>query len=66
MPKFLTIIDAKCIKAIPKAGRGGPYVCETSRFRHFLYNRLTDGGEVVNLKPRPPFTPRKIPGTHFC
>jgi hypothetical protein len=33
---------------------------------HFLDNRLTDGGEVVNLTPRPPFTPRKIPGTHFC
>jgi hypothetical protein len=28
-------------------------------------NRLTDGGEV-SLTRRPPFTPRKIPGTHFC
>jgi hypothetical protein len=25
-----------------------------------------DGGEVVSLMRRPPFTPRKIPGTHFC
>jgi hypothetical protein len=33
------------------------------RLPHFLDNRLTDGGEVVNLKCRPPFTPRKIPGT---
>jgi hypothetical protein len=32
---------------------------------HFLDNRLTDGGEVVSLMRRPPFTPRKIPGTHF-
>jgi hypothetical protein len=32
----------------------------------FLNNRLTDGGEVVSLTHRPPFTPRKIPGTHFC
>jgi hypothetical protein len=24
------------------------------------------GGEVVSLKRRPPFTPMKIPGTHFC
>jgi hypothetical protein len=32
----------------------------------FLYNRLTDGGEVVSLTRRPPFTPRKIPGTGFC
>jgi hypothetical protein len=29
-------------------------------------NRLTDGGEVVSLTRRPPFVPRKIPGTHFC
>jgi hypothetical protein len=32
----------------------------------FLDNRLTDGGEVVSLTHRPPFTPRKMPGTHFC
>jgi hypothetical protein len=37
-----------------------------SRFPHFLDNRLTDGDKVVNLKCRPPFTPRKIPGSHFC
>jgi hypothetical protein len=30
-----------------------------------LDNRLTDGGEAVGLMRRPPFTPRKIPGTHF-
>jgi hypothetical protein len=56
-------------KAIPVTGRGGPYVCETSRFPHFLENRLTDGGEIVSLTSRPPFTPppsKKIPGTHFC
>jgi hypothetical protein len=29
-------------------------------------NRLTDGGEVVNLRRRSPFTPKKIHGTHFC
>jgi hypothetical protein len=33
---------------------------------HFLDNRLTDGGEVVSPMRRRPFTPRKIPGTHFC
>jgi hypothetical protein len=32
----------------------------------FLDNRLTDGGEVVSPTRRPPFTPKKIPGTHFC
>jgi hypothetical protein len=30
-----------------------------------LDNRLTDGGEVVNLTRRPTFNPRKIPGTTF-
>jgi hypothetical protein len=53
--------------AIPVTGREGPYGCETSRFPHFLLDsRLTDGGEVVSLTRRPPFTPRTIPGTHFC
>jgi hypothetical protein len=28
-------------------------------------NRLTNSGEVVSLKRRPPFTSRKIPGTHL-
>jgi hypothetical protein len=53
-------------KAIPVAGREGPYGCETSRIPHLLDNRLTDGGEVVSPTHWPPCTPRKIPGTHFC
>jgi hypothetical protein len=28
--------------------------------------RLTDSGKVVSPKHWPLFTPRKIPGTHFC
>jgi hypothetical protein len=28
--------------------------------------RLTDVGKVVSPTCRPLFTPRKIPGTHFC
>jgi hypothetical protein len=52
-------------KAIPVTGRGGPYGCETSRLPHFLDNRITDGGEV-SFTLQPPFTPRKIPGIHFC
>jgi hypothetical protein len=43
-------------KAIPVTGRGGPQGCMTSRLPHFLHNRLTDGGEVVSLTRRPPFT----------
>jgi hypothetical protein len=53
-------------KAIPATVREGPQGCETSRFPHFLDNRLTEVGEVAGLTRRPPFTPRKIPGTHFC
>jgi hypothetical protein len=52
-------------KAIPITGLGGPQGCETSRPPHFLDNRLTDGGEVVRVTHRLPFTPRKIPGTHL-
>jgi hypothetical protein len=47
-------------KAIPVTGRGEPYGCETSRFPHFLDNRLTDGGEVVSLMRRPPYTPQEV------
>jgi hypothetical protein len=53
-------------KAIPVTGLGDPYGCETSRLPHFLDNRLTDGGKVVSLTRWPAFTPRKMPGTHFC
>jgi hypothetical protein len=45
---------------------GGPEGCGTSRLPHFLDNRPTDGSEVVSLTQRPPFIPRKIPGTNFC
>jgi hypothetical protein len=53
-------------KIIPVAGRGGQYGCEKSRLPYFLHNRLTDDGEAVSLMLLSPFTPRKIPGTHFC
>jgi hypothetical protein len=46
-------------------GRGGPWGCEISRLPHFLDSRLTDGSEVFSLTRRPPFTSRKIPGTHL-
>jgi hypothetical protein len=53
-------------KTIPVTGRGGPWDCETWRLQDFLDNRLTDDGEVVSFPRRHPFTPREIPGTHFC
>jgi hypothetical protein len=57
---------ARWKRSYGKAIRGGPQGCETSRLPHFLDNRLTNGGEVVSLTLRPPFTLKKIPGTHFC
>jgi hypothetical protein len=56
-------------KSIRVTGHRGPLGCETLRTPHFLDSRLTDGGEVVSLTSRPPFTPsppRQISGTHFC
>jgi hypothetical protein len=54
-------------KAIPVTDHGGPLGCETSRLPpHFLDDQFTDGSERVSLMQPPPFTPRKIPGTHFC
>jgi hypothetical protein len=46
-------------KANPVTGRGGQYGCETSRLPYFLDNRLIDGGKVVSLTRRPPFTPQE-------
>jgi hypothetical protein len=37
-----------------------------SNLPRFLNNQLTDVGNVASLKLQPSFTPRKIPGTHFC
>jgi hypothetical protein len=53
----------KC-KAIPVTGCGGPQGCETSRVPHVLDSRLTDGAEV-SITLWPPFTHRKVRGTHF-
>jgi hypothetical protein len=53
------------LKAIRLTGRGGSYGSEAPRHPHFLDSRLTDGGEVVSLTRRSPFTTRNIPGTHF-
>jgi hypothetical protein len=68
-PFFLTLptlVYKSKSKGTPVTGRGGPWGCEMLRLPHFLDNRLTYGGETVSLTRRPPFTLRKIPGTHFC
>jgi hypothetical protein len=44
-------------EAIIVRDSGCPYSCKTSRLPHFLGDQLTDGGEVLSLTLRPPFTP---------
>jgi hypothetical protein len=60
------LIYIKKSKSIAVTGRGVPYGCETSRFQHFIQNRLTDGITVVCPTFRPPFIHRKTPGIQFC
>jgi hypothetical protein len=43
-------------EAISVTGRGGSQRPETSRFPHFLDNRLTDSGKLVSLTGRERFT----------
>jgi hypothetical protein len=65
IPLQWVTLNNKKSKAIRVRGKPGPYGCETSRLPYCLDSRLTNGGEVVSLTRRPPFTPRKIPGIHF-
>jgi hypothetical protein len=43
-------------KVIPVTDFGGPWGCETSRFLHLLYSRLTGGDEDLILTQWPPLT----------
>jgi hypothetical protein len=52
-------LKVKRVKLSLLAGSGSPQGSETSRLPHFLENRLTNGGKVVSLTRRPPFTPRE-------
>jgi hypothetical protein len=52
-------VGVKKIKTVHVAGRGGSLGFVTLRLPHFLDNRLTDGGEVVSLTLRLPFTPQE-------
>jgi hypothetical protein len=52
----LCMYKASKSKAIPVTGRGGLHGCGMLRIPHFLDNRFTDGGEVVNIARPPRFT----------
>jgi hypothetical protein len=45
--------------AIPVTGRGDPWGRETLRVPNYSDNQLTDGGKVVSITRRPPFTPQE-------
>jgi hypothetical protein len=62
----LEIVMQNKMKLSLKHSNGGPEGYETSRLPHFADNRLTSGAEFLTLTRWPPFTPTKIPGTHFC
>jgi hypothetical protein len=49
----------KVRQSYPATGHGGPSGCERLRLPHLLNNRLTDGGKVVSLTLRQPFTPQE-------
>jgi hypothetical protein len=54
------------LSKLPPSSQSMSQVVEAHRVvRRFLDNLLTDGGVTVSLTRRPPFTPRKIPGTNF-
>jgi hypothetical protein len=59
LPLILFLPKGKKGKSISVTGRGGPQDCETSKFPHFLDNRLTDGGKVVSRRRRLPVTPQE-------
>ena len=46
-------------------GKAGPEGSRKLRFPDFM-TTAQDGGKVVRLTHRPPLTPGKVPGTHFC
>lgn len=47
-------------------GHGGLRAVRHQGSHIFLDNCIADGVKLVGLTPQPPFTPGKIPGTHFC
>jgi hypothetical protein len=67
--QFLLVIDvfaSKKSKVIPVTLWRPIGLWDVKVPTFFLDSWFTDSGEVVSLVRRPPFTPRKIPGTHFC
>jgi hypothetical protein len=49
---FYPLLARREGKAISATSRRSPYGCGTSRYPHFLDNRLTDCGEVASLTSR--------------
>jgi hypothetical protein len=60
---YVGVVEVKTIPVNRTWKPSGLRVVEAPTFSDI---RLTDGGKVVSPTCRPLFTPRKIPGTHFC
>jgi hypothetical protein len=56
--RVLPLMVNRINKAIPVTDHGGLEGCEVPRLPHFSDKRHADGGEVVSLTSRPPFTPQ--------
>jgi hypothetical protein len=56
--KSLTLSQDLKGKSILVKDHEVPWGCEPSKLPHFIENRLRDGGKVICLTHRPPFTPR--------
>ena len=52
-------------KAVPLQAWSGQEGSRRLRFPDFM-TTAEDGGKVVSLTHRPPFSPGNTPGTHFC
>jgi hypothetical protein len=61
-------VDSYKCKVIPVTGCRGSWGCETSSLPHSSNQpaHRWRWGQPYAPAGRPPFTPRKIPGTHFC
>ena len=52
-------------KAVPLQTWSGPEGSRKLRYQDFM-KKAQDGGKVVSLTHRPPFSPGNTPCTHFC
>jgi len=62
---LIKVISIVKDKAVPLQAWSGPEGSRKSRFPDFM-TTAQNSGKVVSLTHRPPLSPGKTPGTHFC